>query len=151
MIGRRGDSTPGAIRFPPQSKSKPPVPPLTFCTNGFNHKYVWSHVMGFTATYNDFDYTGAVFRLEESLSTKEGLDKRAVGYGQAFPFQTNVPQGYRERRGHILVTTPVWRSMVGFDLAQSLSSYPGLAWTRKLPGEFGSQQSFPQFSMAHAV
>jgi len=38
--------------------------------------------------------TGAVFRVEESLSTKEGLNKRAVGYGQAFPFQANLPAGY---------------------------------------------------------
>ncbi|HXG21139.1 MAG TPA: hypothetical protein VNN62_18925 [Methylomirabilota bacterium] len=59
----------------------------------------------------------------------------------AHPFLTNRSSGYRERRGHILVTTPVWRSMVGFDLAQSLSNYPGLARTRKLPGEFGAQHS----------
>ncbi|HKA55249.1 MAG TPA: DUF1302 family protein [Candidatus Binatia bacterium] len=130
----------------PTAKQKQAArPPLTFCTNGFNHKYLWSHIIGFTATYNDFDYTGAVFRLEESISTKEGLNKRAVGYGQAFPFLANPPEGYIRRHGHILVTTPVWRSMIGFDLAQSLSSYRGLGWTRKLPGEMGTQQSFLSF------
>ena len=130
----------------PTAKQKQAVrPPLTFCTNGFSHKYLWSHVAGLTGTYNDFDYTGAVFRLEESFSTKEGLDKRAVGYGQAFPFPANLPQGYKDRRGHILITTPVWRSMLGFDLAQSLSSYHGMGWTRNLPGEFGTQQSFLTF------
>src|SRR5262249_20127320 len=40
---------------------------------------------------------------------------------------------------------PVWRSMVGFDLAQSLSSYHGLGWTRNLPGQIGTQQSFLSF------
>src|ERR1041384_532368 len=33
--------------------------------------YPWTHILGFTATYNDNYYTGGVFRLEESLSTKE--------------------------------------------------------------------------------
>jgi len=43
------------------------------------------------------------------------------------------------------VTTPVWRSMVGFDLQQSLASYHGLGWMRHLPGQIGTQQSFLSF------
>ena len=35
------------------------------------HFYPWTNVFGFTLTYNDFDYTGAVFRLEQSWSTNE--------------------------------------------------------------------------------
>ena len=48
----------------------------TFCTNGFSHQRRYSNVIGFTLTYNDFDYTGAVFRFEQSYSTKEALNKR---------------------------------------------------------------------------
>jgi len=31
----------------------------------------WTHIIGMTATYNDYDFTGLVFRLEQSYSTKE--------------------------------------------------------------------------------
>jgi hypothetical protein len=31
----------------------------------------WTHIIGGTMTYNDYDYTGLVFRLEQSFSTKE--------------------------------------------------------------------------------
>ena len=31
----------------------------------------WSHIIGGTMTYNDYDYTGLVFRLEQSFSSKE--------------------------------------------------------------------------------
>jgi hypothetical protein len=117
----------------------------TVCTNGFNHKSLDTHVIGLTATYNDFDYTGAVFRLEESLSTKEGLNKRALGYGKTFTVSPETQANYNARGGHILVTTPVWRSMLGFDLVSSLSSYRPFAWTRNLPGQFGTQQSFFTF------
>ena len=35
--------------------------------------------MGFTSTYNDFEYTGAVFRIEQSFSTKEHIRKLPAG------------------------------------------------------------------------
>jgi len=122
--------------------------PQTVCTNGFSHNYNQTHVIGFTATYNDFDYTGAVFRLEESISTREKMDKRPAGlFGHTFA--TVDPPihviNQMARRGRLLVSTPVWRSMVGFDLLQALNHYPGLGWTRHLPGQFGVQQSFVSF------
>jgi hypothetical protein len=124
--------------------------PFTVCTNGFNHKHIWSHIIGFTATYNDFDYTGAVFRLEQSLSTKEGLNKRALGYGKTFnpggaAISPQTLANYADRNGKILVYTPVWRSMVGFDLVSALGNYRPFAWTKGLPGQFGTQQSFFTF------
>ncbi len=112
-------------------------PNVTYCTNGFSHQRRYSNVVGFTMTYNDFDYTGAVFRLEQSYSTKEALNKKTVTInGEA------DPNSRARRRGRILNSGAVWRSMFGFDLIQSLMSYPGMGWTRILPGQFGVQQSF---------
>ncbi len=102
--------------------------PLTLCVNPI-HVYKWSHVIGATATYNDFDYTGAVFRLEESVSTREPRNKFTG-----------------ERFAHAIYTAaPVWRSMLGFDLASALGNYPLLGWTRNLPGQMGTTQSFLTF------
>ncbi len=103
--------------------------PITLCVNPY-HKLRYSNILGFTMTYNDFDYTGAVIRLEQSVSTREGRNK--------FPGRTT-------KFPHIVYTTPVWRSMVGFDLFSSLSNYPGMGWTRNLPGDFGTQASFLSF------
>ena len=111
----------------------------TYCTNGFSHQRRYSHVIGFTLTYNDFDYTGAVFRFEQSYSTKEGMNKRTLTSHQDNPIDAN---SRARRRGRILNSAGVWRSMAGFDLIQSLMSYPGMGWTRHLPGQFGVQTSF---------
>jgi hypothetical protein len=117
----------------------------TVCGNFFNHKSLYTNIFGLTGTYNDFDYTGAVFRMEESLSTKEGLNKRAVGYGKTFTVSPEVAANYAARHGKILVDTPVWRSMLGFDLVSALGNYRPFAWTRQLPGGIGTQQSFFTF------
>ncbi len=111
----------------------------TYCTNGFSHQRRYSHVIGFTLTYNDFDYTGAVFRFEQSYSTKEGMNKRTLTSHQDNPIDAT---SRARRRGRILNSAGVWRSMFGFDLIQSLMSYPGMNWTRHLPGQFGVQTSF---------
>ena len=110
---------------------------ITYCTNGFSHQRRYSHVIGFTLTYNDFDYTGAVFRFEQSYSTKEAMNKKTVTINGT---QDNTRRD--RRRGRILNSAGVWRSMFGFDLIQSLMSYPGMNWTRHLPGQFGVQTSF---------
>jgi hypothetical protein len=117
----------------------------TVCTNGFSHQYKFTHVIGFTATYNDFEYTGAVFRLEESLSTREKLDKKALGYANNFAPSPEVLANRARMNNRILVSTPVWRSMVGFDLISALMNYPGMKWARDLPGDFGTQASFLTF------
>ena len=111
--------------------------PLTLCAQTPKHTIRHSHIFGFTATYNDFDYTGAVWRLEQSLSTEEYMNRYPVGYGIS---------GTRARGGRTLFhPQAMWRSMVGFDLFSSLSSYPGMGWTRNLPGDFGTQASFLSF------
>ena len=110
----------------------------SYCTNGFSHQRRYTNVVGFTLTYNDFDYTGAVFRFEQSYSTKEAFNKRTYTNNEE-PINHD---SRARRRGRILNSGGVWRSMFGFDLIQSLMSYPGMGWTRHLPGQFGIQASF---------
>jgi uncharacterized protein DUF1302 len=87
--------------------------------------YPWTHIIGGTLTYND-DITGAVFRAEESFSTREpgnGVRPAAPPRSGQFPtardFATRLA---RERQ--------VWRSMVGFDY---LRAFPFLPVTRHDP------------------
>jgi hypothetical protein len=111
--------------------------PLTLCANTPKHTYRPTHVIGFTATYNDFNYTGAVWRLEQSLSTEEYMNRYPVGYGI---------HGTTTRPGRTLFHPQMmWRSMVGFDLFSAIMNYPGMGWTRNLPGDFGTQASFLSF------
>ena len=63
----------------------------TICTDGFSRQRRYTRVVGFTATYNDFDYTGAVFRLEQSYSTKEALNKKVFGYANNFLGNEGAP------------------------------------------------------------
>jgi hypothetical protein len=77
-------------------------------------------VPGFTLTYNDFDYTGMIFRVEESWSSKETIRKNPLKGG---------PQLFHKFRSDDFdETTAVWRSMVGFDLLRSYSFF------RYIPG-----------------
>src|SRR5262249_49206706 len=107
----------------------------TIC--GFpKHTVRASDVIGFTATYNDFDYTGMIWRLEESISTPEYMNRYQAGYGIAHP----------GTHGRVVFhPQAIWRSMVGFDLLQSLASYRGMGWARHLPGQMGTQASFLSF------
>ena len=180
------------------------------------HWYPWTNVFGFTLTYNDFDYTGAVFRVEQSWSTNEPRNFGGANYGgrsQAhFDAKTqaaredylarienpsseaemgyqaavdeyaaengvtrqeaiwgtddvdalitgphhdaegnpcapgvNVCPGRKINGARIKTGTSVWRSMIGFDLIQSLGSLPGMAWTKRLPGGVGDQATFYTF------
>ena len=91
------------------------VRPLrTDCLTG-QHDYIWTHVPGFTMTYNDFDYTGAVFRVEQSFSTKETIRKN--------PSKAGPQLLSRLRSDGFDSVTGVWRSMVGFDLLKSVPSF----------------------------
>jgi hypothetical protein len=92
--------------------------PVTFCAPA-KHDFLRSHVTGFTLTYNDFDYTGAVFRAEQSWSSKEPIRFAAPGFGpntalgvQPFVIEDDIDK-----------TTAVWRSMIGFDLLKSVPSF----------------------------
>ncbi|MGH7896439.1 MAG: DUF1302 family protein [Candidatus Binatia bacterium] len=92
----------------------------------------WTHIIGFTATYNDFDYTGLVFRLEQSYSTKEArqlsnasperLQRQLENPGN--PAFTSAPTE-RDFETRLKRFTPVWRSMVGFDYLRSIAPGPG--------------------------
>ena len=149
-----------------------------------SHFYPWTNVFGFTLTYNDFDYTGAVFRLEQSWSTNEarnesvgafaGADQnhydarlkkareRAIKEGKTGSQIPNHPytdgegnpcaEGYgtfcpspRTRIRRVKSGSSIWRSMIGFDLIQSIQSFPGMSWTRGLPGGIGDQATFYTF------
>ena len=79
-----------------------------------------------------------MFRFEQSYSTKEAFNKRTYTNNEE-PINHD---SRARRRGRILNSGGVWRSMFGFDLIQSLMSYPGMGWTRHLPGQFGIQASF---------
>ncbi len=87
----------------------------------------WTHIVGGTLTYNDYEYTGLVFRLEQSWSSKEprdsGYNSAARLIEQANGGQLAVPnQRDFETRGKRY--TQVWRSMVGFDYLRAIA--PGL-------------------------
>ena len=88
----------------------------------------WTHIIGGTLTYNDYEYTGLVFRAEESLSTKEPRQ-----FSNASPERL-----IRERDGGELAVpnqrdfetrakryTQVWRSMVGFDYLRAIAPQMG--------------------------
>jgi hypothetical protein len=88
--------------------------------------YPWTHVAGATLTYNEDRYTGMIFRLEESVSTKEprngvrpAAGVRAGQFPTARDFDTNLMR-----------RTAVWRSMLGFDW---LRAFPFIPITRNDP------------------
>jgi hypothetical protein len=90
----------------------------------------WTHIIGFTLTYNDYDWTGAILRMEQSFSTKEpgegispnnpsrveqGCGVTGEGLGCK-----GVP-GSRDFETRNVRTTQMWRSMIGFDYLRSLA------------------------------
>ena len=110
----------------------------TFCLPTA-HFYPWTHVAGFTTTYNDFDYTGTVFRLEQSWSTNEPRNfsvrnsiaqaQKNGGFqdenGNPCPTGVTTCPGSRAIRDKSKSGSAVWRSMVGFDLLRTWSWLPG--------------------------
>jgi hypothetical protein len=103
-------------------------------------QHYWTHIFGGTMTYNDYEYTGLVFRLEQSLSTKEGRQDSPSSADRLLQQQAglggcpsaSLPLG-DPNRGPCLGPTPrdfatranrqtqVWRSMVGFDYLTSVA------------------------------
>src|SRR5207249_7531199 len=109
---------------PKPGKHQAARPPITFCLSSLQDHW-WTHVVGLTGTYNDFDYTGAVFRMEESLSTKEVIRKLPGGFGA----RAGQPLSVESFQTNFHKFTPVWRSMLGFDLLKSIPSFryvPGI-------------------------
>jgi hypothetical protein len=140
-LDANGNPLPGAQRHAARV-------PLTSCVSGL-HQQPWTNVIGLTLTYNDFNYTGAVFRTEQSLSTKEGLNVFAPGSPNP---RTHKPENFDESPGsklanrafdhRLLKTTWVWRSMIAMDMLKAYDSYWLLRWTRYLPGQLGTNQAF---------
>lgn len=107
------------------------------------HWYPWTHVIGFTTTYNDFDYTGAVFRLEQSWSTNEPRNfsvRNSMAQLRLHDFQDEFGNdcagtcpNSRALGKHSKTGSAVWRSMAGFDLLRTWG------W---LPGFLGKDQMF---------
>ena len=98
--------------------------------------YPWTHILGFTATYNDNKYTGGVFRMEESISTKEPRNgvpplagPRAGNYPTTRDFATNAMRD-----------TMVWRSMIGFDYLRSFNLNAARKWPQPFHSLFGQDQ-----------
>ena len=92
-------------------------------------KHSWTHIAGMTLTYNDYDWTGLVWRLEQSYSTKEpsqGIPPShpsrvggCVDGNDATPCD-GVPRA-RDFSTMNSRTYSVWRSMVGFDYLRSIN------------------------------
>jgi hypothetical protein len=77
--------------------------------------YPYTHIFGGTLTYNDYAYTGFIWRTEQSLSTNEPRTKYPALAGTRagqFPNASDFARGGKE-------TTAIWRSMVGFDYLRS--------------------------------
>jgi hypothetical protein len=80
--------------------------------------YPWTHIIGTTATYNDNRYTGFIWRLEESYSTREPRANHpplAADRSGQFPNADDFAS-------HLKRDTGVWRSMIGFDYLRSITS-----------------------------
>jgi hypothetical protein len=108
----------------------------------------WTHIIGFTTTYNDYDFTGLVFRLEESFSTKEPrqlanssperllAEKNATAQCAAGnqaacaslapgPNTRLAVPTQRDFETRLKRYTQVWRSMVGFDYLRAVAPQAG--------------------------
>ncbi|NOT53057.1 MAG: DUF1302 family protein [Deltaproteobacteria bacterium] len=116
--------------------------PITGCFAA-HHNWARTNVIGFTSTYNDFEYTGAVFRIEQSFSTKEHIRKLSAGSGR----NAKLLPGSEAYRKNLAFSnnknwhsySPVWRSMVGFDL---LRTYKFFSYIPFLHHSFSDQAWF---------
>jgi hypothetical protein len=108
---------------------------VTLCTHNSSSIIRHSHIIGLTATYNDFDYTGAVFRLEESVTTPDHWHKWIGNPFSAEPIK---------KHPKVVYEMPVWRHGFAMDFIQGYASYPGMGWMRRLPWGLGSFASAQQ-------
>jgi len=84
----------------------------------------WTHIVGGTMTYNDYEYTGLVFRLEQSLSSKEGRQDSPSSAGRLLEYQAGkspIGPTARDFATRANRYTQVWRSMVGFDYLRAIA------------------------------
>jgi hypothetical protein len=130
---RRLDANGAPLRSAKQKQAR--RLPITQCTSSASSVNKWNHIIGFTLTYNDFDYTGAVFRLEESITESDHWHKW-IG-------NPDHPEAFA-KTPKVLYEMPVWRHGLGIDYLQSYGSFPGMGWMRNLPGELGRFASSQQ-------
>jgi hypothetical protein len=127
--------------------------------------HYWTHIIGATATYNDYDYTGLVFRLEQSYSTKEPAQYSAVSPQRLLIQRDNCPldaTGFPQCTGadadifnaannsndfktRIKRDYGVWRSMVGFDYLRAIAPDFGRRCQNRLIRSLLSDQWFFTF------
>ncbi len=101
--------------------------PFTGCED-VQFWYPWQHIIGATATYNDFSNTGAIFRLEASFVTKEPRSNQPpLAADRAGQFPTKY-----DFESHLKRQTQVVRTMVGFDYLRTIWQQPPL-WLRQTP------------------
>ncbi|MGH7823264.1 MAG: hypothetical protein ACREQ9_26180, partial [Candidatus Binatia bacterium] len=116
-------------------------------------KHSWTHIAGATLTYNDYNWTGLIWRLEQSYSTKEPTQgippahpKRLGGCVDADPATPcdGVPRArdFSTMNGR---NYSVWRSMVGFDYLRSINPGLGRRVANTLLRSFLSDQWFFTF------
>jgi hypothetical protein len=112
----------------------------------------WTHIVGMSTTYNDYDYTGLVFRLEQSFSTKEGSQFSNASPERLLMQKNNpgvqedlaVPQAKDfETRSKRYVQ--VWRSMVGFDYLRAVAPQFGHSMKNELLHSLLTDQWFFTF------
>jgi hypothetical protein len=106
--------------------------------------YPYTHIIGATLTYNDYKYTGFIWRMEESVSTKEPRMKYPALAGTRagqFPNASDFHRGGKE-------STEIWRSMIGFDYLRSpfnVGQLPGFVKTVPLARSLLTDQWFFTF------
>jgi hypothetical protein len=84
--------------------------------------YPWTHIIGGTLTYNDDEYTGLIYRVEQSISTKEPRNRIPPG-PDAGPRAGQVPNA-TDLATEGKTDTMVWRSMIGFDYLKRFQWMP---------------------------
>jgi hypothetical protein len=126
LFGRNDVTFNGSVRSDPRNPRLNTGASSTACLD-IPHWHPWTHIVGGTLTYNDYDYTGFVWRLEQSLSTKEPGN----GISPNNPSRLAAGQGVPSQRDfdtHGMRTTQVWRSMFGFDYLSSLAPEAGRSY-----------------------
>ena len=118
---------------------------------GIPRVHPWTHIIGFTLTYNDYDWTGAILRMEQSISTKEpgeGLSpnnfsrvEQGCGVTGEGDGCAGVP-GSRDFEKRNVRHTQMWRSMIGFDYLRSIAPMAGRRFSNPLLRSLATDQWF---------
>ncbi|MGH7961910.1 MAG: hypothetical protein ACRERD_08805 [Candidatus Binatia bacterium] len=98
-------------------------------------------VLGKTGFGGDFTLNYLFKRAEHTIYLDaEELFKRVANIAPLPASQ--IRQAFKN---NYTTYTPVYRSMMGFDLVRSLSSFPALSWMKYAPWDMGTQITFFTF------